>query len=657
MKRHYLFLTAIMILLLSSSQLSISQDSKPKKNIFSSPNTLSSVPVTTPGGTDNILTFVVQDFEGTVFPPAGWTNAGPAMWTRSTDASGYGAGVASALADFYSIANGQQLNLITSVFSASVAGDSLKFDHAYATYQAEVDRLEIYTSTDGGTTWTLLINLLGGVSGPLVTAPPTTSTFVPTASQWATKRYALPVGTNSVKFTGVSAYGNELYIDNIVIGTPFTNDVGLAGIDAPRTNISPGTTAPKVTVKNWGLATQTFPVTVTISPGGYSSTQTVTSLAPGGSQQITLTNWTPVVGSYNITAVTQLGTDQNKSNDTAKLFVIVSNVNRGVLLEYCTGAWCQWCPCGASTAHALEVANPNLVVLAYHGPAGTTSDPWSNYNGNGILNALSFGGYPTGIADRQNAPGDYTTFTGFVNNRYNNYAPTPISINIITQNYNPSTGLLNLTAGITSNCNLPYTYSISYVIMENNLVYPQTGNGTCPGSSTFVHNHVVRTMVNNQNGEVVNSSAWTAGQTITKSFSTTIPSAWIAANCDLVIFVYRGTTANNSAEVQNAIKTPVTTTGIIGNTTEVPVNYELSQNYPNPFNPETSIKIAIPKEGFVSLKIYDVTGKEVMTGVNENLKAGYYNVSLNASSLTSGVYFYKLVSRDFTETKKMMLVK
>jgi hypothetical protein len=99
------------------------------------------------------------------------------------------------------------------------------------------------------------------------------------------------------------------------------------------------------------------------------------------------------------------------------------------------------------------------------------------------------------------------------------------------------------------------------------------------------------------------------------------------------------------------------TIGIKPISSEIPTQFRLDQNYPNPFNPETSIKIAIPKEGFVSLKIYDVTGREVMTGVNENLKAGYYNVSLNASSLTSGVYFYKLVSRDFTETKKMMLVK
>jgi len=654
MKKLYFLFTTFLIIFVLISSSGMSQDKKHIKNFTPVTTDNNKIKTIHNGQNDNILTFLIQDFEGTVFPPAGWTNSGTAMWTRSTDASGYGVGTASALADFYSISTGGQLNLISPVFTPSVASDSLKFDHAYATYQTEVDQLQVYTSTNGGTTWTLLITLLGGVSGPLVTAPPTTNIFVPTSSQWATKKYALPVGTNSVKFTGVSAYGNELYLDNIVIGTPFTNDVGLAGIDAPSTNIAPGTVAPKVTVKNWGLATQTFPVTVTISPGGYTATQTITSLAPGASQQITLTDWTPGIGSYNVTAVTQLGTDQNKSNDTSKLFVIVSNVNRGVLLEYCTGTWCQWCPCGATTAHALETTYPNLVVLAYH---GASTDPWQTFNGNGILSAMGLNAYPTGIFDRQNAAGDYTTWTAYAANRYNNFAPTPITINITSKNYNAATGLLSVTADITSNCDLPLAYSVNYVIMENNLVYSQTGNTTCTGNPAFVHNHVVRNMVNNQNGDILNTGAWTAGTTITKTFSTTISTAWVAENCEVVIFVYKGTTANNMAEVQNVIKADVTSTGIIGNTSVVPVKYELSQNYPNPFNPETNIHFAIPKEGFVSLKIYDITGKEIMSGVNDYLKAGYYNVSFNASSLSSGVYFYKLMSKDFTETKKMMLVK
>jgi photosystem II stability/assembly factor-like uncharacterized protein len=89
----------------------------------------------------------------------------------------------------------------------------------------------------------------------------------------------------------------------------------------------------------------------------------------------------------------------------------------------------------------------------------------------------------------------------------------------------------------------------------------------------------------------------------------------------------------------------------------VPEKYSLSQNYPNPFNPTTNIRLQIPKEGFVKLKVFDMTGKEIAVLVNEDLNAGEYNVNFNASNLTSGAYFYRLETSDFTDVKKMILVK
>jgi len=93
----------------------------------------------------------------------------------------------------------------------------------------------------------------------------------------------------------------------------------------------------------------------------------------------------------------------------------------------------------------------------------------------------------------------------------------------------------------------------------------------------------------------------------------------------------------------------------IGN--EVPTIYKLEQNYPNPFNPLTNIKFSIPKPGFVKLVIYNLLGEEVETLVNENLSQGNYKVDFNASALASGAYLYRLVSGNFSEIKKMVLVK
>ncbi len=90
---------------------------------------------------------------------------------------------------------------------------------------------------------------------------------------------------------------------------------------------------------------------------------------------------------------------------------------------------------------------------------------------------------------------------------------------------------------------------------------------------------------------------------------------------------------------------------------EMPVTYSLSQNYPNPFNPTTQIKYSILNAGNVSLKIFDVLGREVADLVNQNQDAGHYTVNFNASSLSSGIYFYRIESGSFTSVKKMMLVK
>jgi subtilisin-like proprotein convertase family protein len=102
------------------------------------------------------------------------------------------------------------------------------------------------------------------------------------------------------------------------------------------------------------------------------------------------------------------------------------------------------------------------------------------------------------------------------------------------------------------------------------------------------------------------------------------------------------------------LNTPI---GIQQISTEIPSNFSLSQNYPNPFNPATNIKFAVPSAGFVKILIFDMLGREVETLVNEKLNAGIYNADWDASKYSSGIYFYKLETGNFTEAKKMILVK
>ena len=89
----------------------------------------------------------------------------------------------------------------------------------------------------------------------------------------------------------------------------------------------------------------------------------------------------------------------------------------------------------------------------------------------------------------------------------------------------------------------------------------------------------------------------------------------------------------------------------------IPNEYSLSQNYPNPFNPSTTFSYSLPKVGKVNLKVFDITGREVVTLVNGMQSAGQHQVVFNAKDLTSGVYFARLTAGDFRQTRKVLLTE
>jgi hypothetical protein len=95
----------------------------------------------------------------------------------------------------------------------------------------------------------------------------------------------------------------------------------------------------------------------------------------------------------------------------------------------------------------------------------------------------------------------------------------------------------------------------------------------------------------------------------------------------------------------------------IKNNSNIPKTFSLSQNYPNPFNPATTIKYELPKDAFVTIKVYDIVGREIFTLVNENKQAGYYSVNFNGINFASGVYFYRIKAGDYNAVKRMVLIK
>lgn len=123
---------------------------------------------------------------------------------------------------------------------------------------------------------------------------------------------------------------------------------------------------------------------------------------------------------------------------------------------------------------------------------------------------------------------------------------------------------------------------------------------------------------------------------------------------------FTGTITVSSSDTVKTVNVTGYSNNLSGITTvssQVPDKFALSQNYPNPFNPSTKINFAVPYKSFVSLKVFDMNGREVSALVNNTLQAGIYQYDFHAATLPSGTYFYKLETSDFTSTKKLILIK
>src|SRR5690606_11803704 len=93
------------------------------------------------------------------------------------------------------------------------------------------------------------------------------------------------------------------------------------------------------------------------------------------------------------------------------------------------------------------------------------------------------------------------------------------------------------------------------------------------------------------------------------------------------------------------------------NNGEVNYSYQLNQNFPNPFNPVTEISFSLKDDSFVTLKIFDILGREVAVLVNENLAKGNHHLQFDGSNLESGIYFYEIKAKEFRDVKKFILLK
>jgi len=654
--------------------------------------------------TTNAITPFVETFASSTFPPAGWSANGT-YWLRY-DSSAYNVGLGSAKYNFWSSSTGTVDTMYSPSFSATAAGDSLVLDVAYQPYSGSNDKIGVYSSTDAGTTYTLVILMDSTI---MRTVPASTSHFYPNRNQWGRRAFVLPAGTNKLKFQTLSEYGNDAYLDNITVKYNGTVTTATAYLTGNSSAIYKTT--------NTGATWDTCGFLAPVSSQPWTSTYYATDLSPyGGDTLLT-------VGAFGLinrragnnhtvyTNVIKPGTinDVWAASSTGTVITVGASTIAGSVYDQITrstdgGTTWSIVPYSTTSRSAFNciqmLDNNNGWICGSLGAVYKTSNGGVNWDSvaiDALPGSLNFrkidfvnantgwvfaSGFASGSADSAtifkttNAGVNWTRQilpqAGSSSSNRGVYGADMLDANTgYLCSYQPrpwhttnggSTWLLDsIPDGFGG-----FMYDIKmtgpttgYIAGSSGRVY-KTTNGLIWDTlsiPTRSFSNLALDFINTNVGYIVGSSG-------TAFWTTNAGVNWATVNTQAQSSVYNvfmtpdtkafGVGANGATFKNNTV-----ITSIAGNETGLPTSYRLEQNYPNPFNPTTTIKFALPKTGLVSLKIYDVAGREVMRLINnQSMNAGYQTQFFNGSMLSSGIYFYSLiVDNKLVDTKKMVLIK
>jgi hypothetical protein len=319
MKRN-IYISKVFILLLIASCISFGQSQKKEKmhSTGIAPYSINDLTEKSPTLMGSFYSpkfgYLEEGFEGVEFPPAGWTSTnvkGSEVWERSTD--DFNSGIASAFID-YDYPEGEDWLITPQIYIQSGATITFYLARQFSSNYPP-DYLYVYVSTTDN-------NLSSFTLSNQIFAIDINSLTPDIFTQFAYDLTAYSGQNVYIAFQHVDADGNGCYLDDIKIGTPPNNDVGILSIDIPNF-VPPGNYLPKVTVKNFGLNNATFDVTLLIG-NNYSSTKTVSNAVSGSVQTITFDAINFTVGTYSVEANTVLigNQDENPSNNSAGKTVV-----------------------------------------------------------------------------------------------------------------------------------------------------------------------------------------------------------------------------------------------------------------------------------------------------------------------------------------------
>lgn len=402
------------------------------------------------------------------------------------------------------------------------------------------------------------------------------------------------------------------------------------------------------------------------------------------------------------------------------MFIFAIIVDLTFHTNNCNAQWVQTSSPNGGTINALAVSGTNLLTGTHTGGILKTSNNGDNWNSinNGLtnLNVTSLavsgsyifaGTYGGGVFLSTNAGSNWVAINNGLSNKYVNtflvsdaniFAGTLIGVFLSTDNGSSwslqNNGLSNISVisftvlganiyagtfsgGIFLSTNKGESWSAKNNGLTNQFVYSLASSGTNLFAGTW-DGGVFKSSNSGENWSAINSGLTNRyimalsvsginlfAATLNGIFlSTNIGTNWIPKNQGInpmqgfYCFAIKDNFIFSGAQYGYVWKRSLSEIITIRNIgTEVPSSFSLSQNYPNPFNSSTLIKFAVPKSSFISIKVFDLLGKEISVLVNESLNPGIYTVDWNAGEFSSGVYFFRLQLDNFVETRKMLLNK
>jgi len=271
----------------------------------------------------------------------------------------------------------------------------------------------------------------------------------------------------------------------------------------------------------------------------------------------------------------------------------------------------------------------------------------------------SGGGDPSACIDRTiyNVDG-FKAFVDTIDARYNSAIESPVKIDIV-KNYNPSTRLLTIEVYAESLADtLNGLYRINFVIVEGNIMFDQAAHPPCTGGPNYIHNDVVRNMVNDVYGDTLINGPWTRNHPINRIFTTLIDQDWVDHNCDFIVYVYKQKPGPLSKvidyHIQQGVRSSVT--GGLGTNDRKSDVSSIMKIFPNPASSNTKIQLNLIQETYADLRIFSLDGKEVRSLVNIVLQKGEYNFELNTEGLEKGIYQCILKTDDGVDIKKLVIL-